>query len=347
MRKKGVKKKVVKKPIKKAIKKKVVKGKPIKKKIVGKKVVKKMVNKKISKKKTIRKKVIKKKMVKKRAKKIVKKRRRKVSRRTILKPNIRPKRGRIIKNFIQDSKGVLRQAKILKKSPRAGTGIPGLDRLIEGGFERNSINLVSGGSGSGKSILAIQFLMEGAREGETTLYVSFEEKKDEFYRNMKKFGWDLQKLENSGKFIFLEYSPEKVKMTLDEGGGTIETLILRHKITRMVIDSVTSFSLLFDDTLSKKQANLALFDIISKWNTTTMMTVQNDPTEGKGEEISTIEFEADSIILLYYLKIKGKRKRFIEILKMRGTNHSKATHAFEISLSGIKIGSEFDIKKTI
>lgn len=325
-----MKKKMVKKKVKKKVVKKVVK-KPTKKKVVKKPIKKKTVKKK---------EMVKKKVVKRIKKKV---RRRKVSKIIQLKP----RRGRIIKNFIQDSKGVLRQAKILKKSPRAGTGIPGLDRLIEGGFERNSINLVSGGSGSGKSIIAIQFLMAGAQKGEPTLYVSFEEKKDEFYSNMKKFGWDLQKLENSGKFIFLEYSPEKVKMTLDEGGGTIETLILRHKITRMVIDSVTSFSLLFDDTLSKKQANLALFNIISKWNITTMMTVQNDPAGEKGDEISTIEFEADSIILLYYLKIKGKRKRFIEVLKMRGTNHSKATHAFEINRGGIKIGPEFDIKKTL
>ncbi len=254
------------------------------------------------------------------------------------------RKKRVIKKIVDSSKNVLRRAGIIKKVPRAGSGIPSFDNMTEKGFERDSINLIVGGSGSGKSIFALQFLMEGLKRGETGLYVTFEERKDEFYKNMKKFGWDLEKAEKSGKFIFLEYSPEKVKMMLDEGGGTIESLVLRYKIQRMVIDSITSFSLLFDDPLSKRQANLGLFDIISKWECTTLLTVQDDPSKVKGGNISTIEFEADSITLLYFTKIKGKRQRFIEILKMRGTKHSKETRIFEISPRGIKIGRRAIIK---
>jgi len=172
--------------------------------------------------------------------------------------------------------------------------------------------------------------------------VTFEESKAEFFENMKNLGWDLPKLEKSGKFIFLEYSPEKVKSTLDEGGGIIESVVLKNKVTRMVIDSITSFSMLFGDELSKKQANLALFDIISKWNCTTLLTVQEDPSIKK--KLSSIEFEADSITLLYYLRDKGKRKRFIEVLKMRGTDHSKDTYVFEIKKGGIKIGKKARLK---
>jgi len=264
----------------------------------------------------------------------------KVKRKIRLKNNNLRSRPKVINKIVKDSKGILRQTGIIKKLPRAGTGIHGFDKLIEGGFERESINLVVGGSGSGKSIFAIQFLMEGIRKGETVLYVTFEEKKIEVFRHMKKMGWDLERLEKSGKFIFLEYSPEKVKMTLDEGGGTIESMVLRHKITRMVMDSITSFSLLFDDPLSKKQANLGLFDIINKWKTTTLLTVQQDPLRGKGDELSSIEFEVDSITLLYFTKIKGKRQRYLEVLKMRGTNHSKQTYTFEIK-NGLVLGSYF------
>ena len=111
------------------------------------------------------------------------------------------------------------------------------------------------------------------------------------------------------------------------------------------MDSVTSFTLLFDDVLSKKQATLGLFDIINKWNSTTLLSVQHDPSKLKAEELPTMEFEADSISLLYYTKIKGIRKRFIEVLKMRGTNHSKETRIFEIGKGGIKIGKKVSIKK--
>jgi len=242
-------------------------------------------------------------------------------------------------------------SKIPKKSSkamkRAGTGILNFDKMIQKGFERNSINLIAGGSGSGKSIFALQFLIEGIKKGENVLYVTFEEKKEEFYENMKKFGWDLQKEEKSGKFIFLEYSPEKVKMMLDEGGGAIETIVFKNKIKRMVIDSITSFSLLFEDDLSKRQSTFGLFDIIRKWDCTTLFTVQYNPSQKKGKGISSIEFEADSIILLYYVNINNKRERFIEVLKMRGTDHSKEIHSFEISKKGVKIGKKATIKKEL
>jgi len=227
--------------------------------------------------------------------------------------------------------------KISTKKERIPTGIPGLDRLISNGFINKSINLVEGGSGSGKTIFAIQYLIEGLKKNEAVLYVTFEEKKESFFENMKKLGWDLEKAEKSNKFIFLEYSPEKIKMMLDEGGGAIESLVLRHKIKRLVIDSITSFNLLFDTDLEKRTANMGLFDIIRKWECTTLLTVQHDPAEKEEENVSLLEFETDGTILLYFKKVKNKRKRSIEIEKMRGTNHSTDIHTFKIE-KGIKIG---------
>jgi len=242
--------------------------------------------------------------------------------------------GKIVSRKIPKSIG--------KKDKRDGTGISAFDKMIKGGFEKESINLVAGGSGSGKTIFAVHFLIEGIKKGENTLYVTFEEKKEEFYENMKKLGWDLEKEEKSGKFIFLEYSPEKVKMMLDEGGGAIETIVLKNNIKRMVIDSITSFSLLFEDELSKRQATLGLFDIIRKWNCTTLLTVQYNPSDKEDEGISSIEFEADSVTLLYFMNIHSKRERFIEVLKMRGTNHSTEIRSFDIG-KGIKIGKKAHI----
>lgn len=229
---------------------------------------------------------------------------------------------------------------------RVGTGILGLDKMSGGGFENKSINLIAGGSGSGKSIFALQFLLQGVKKGETVLYITFEEKKKHFYENMKKMGWDLEKAEKSGRFIFLEYSPEKVKMMLDEGGGAIESTVLKNKITRLVVDSITSFSLLFDDEQSKRKAILGIFDIIRKWNCTSLLTVQHSPSNKKDRGLSYVEFEADSITLLYYLSTGTQRQRFIEILKMRGTPHSKEIHVFKIGRGGIKIGPKASMKRS-
>ena len=96
---------------------------------------------------------------------------------------------------------------------------------------------------------------------------------------MKELGYDLAKAEKSGKFTFLEYSPEKVKMMLDEGGGSVESTVYKNKVTRLVIDSLTSFALLFDKEKEKRQAVLNFFDILRKWNCTTLLTVQYDPLD--------------------------------------------------------------------
>jgi circadian clock protein KaiC len=237
-------------------------------------------------------------------------------------------------------KNMKKKSKVKKKSKirkKVSTGIPNFDKLIEGGFEENSTNLLVGSSGSGKSILAVQFLIEGIKKAERCLYITFEEKKDEFYSNMKEFGWDLKALEKKGSFTFLEYTPEKVQTMLEEGGGIIETIVLKKKIKRIVIDSITSFELLFEEDLKKREAALELFNMLRKWDCTSLLTYEGDPIRDKKATSRTLEFESDSIILLYFLRQKKERERLLEILKMRGTKHSTQIYPFSISKSGIVV----------
>jgi len=250
------------------------------------------------------------------------------------------KKTKTKKKPVKKSVKTTKLTKKSKKVARVSTGIKNFDSLIEGGFEKNSTNLIVGGSGSGKSIFAVQFLMQGIKKGENCLYITFEEKKQEFYENMKEFGWDLEKLEQKGKFHFLEYTPEKVKTMLDEGGGIIESMVLREKITRIIIDSITSFELLFLEKLEKREAALALFSMLRKWNITSLLTYEGDPFRDKKGSSKTLEFEVDSILLLYFVRVKKERERFIEILKMRGTEHSRSVHQLTIGKSGIAVSKK-------
>ncbi len=163
------------------------------------------------------------------------------------------------------------------KNLRLPSGIKGLDNLIDNGFEPKSINMIVGDSGSGKTIFAMQYLMGGLKNKENCLFITFEENKEEFYSNMKKFGWDLDKYEKEGLFHFLEYSPEKVNSMLGQGGGEIEDIVVNEKISRIVVDSITSFALLFDNDLEKREAALSLFNIIRKWGVTCLLTLQENP----------------------------------------------------------------------
>jgi circadian clock protein KaiC len=226
---------------------------------------------------------------------------------------------------------------------RVKTGIANLDPLIQGGLKPTSITLVTGDAGSGKTIFAMQFLLEGLRKGEKCLYLTFEEKKEKLYDDMDSFNWDFEKYEAEKKLFYLEYSPEQVKSLIEEGGGTVDQLISKNKISRLVIDSVTSFSLLYQDELARKEAGLALFELINKWGCTAVLTAQ---AEAKKYELegSSLEFEADSIILLYHFRQKGNRVRALEILKMRGTRHINKTMEVEISQKGFIIKSSRVIK---
>ncbi len=227
---------------------------------------------------------------------------------------------------------------------RIPSGIPNFDRLIEGGFEEASTNLVVGGPGSGKTIFATEFLINGMLCGETCLYVTFEEKKDEFYHNMLRFGWDLAEFEKKGLFTFLEYTPTKVELMLEEGGGIIESIILKKKVKRIVIDSITSFALLFEDELAKREASLKLFNMISNWSCTSLLTFEINPAEKDKADTRALEFESDSIIMFYFVRNKTQREHYLEVLKMRGTNHSKKIFHFTISSEGITVDSRPCVK---
>ncbi|MBR9706514.1 hypothetical protein GOV14_05745 [Candidatus Pacearchaeota archaeon] len=217
------------------------------------------------------------------------------------------------------------------------SGILGLDKLTHGGFENHSTNLLVGGSGTGKSIFSIQFLVEGVRKGDRCLYITFEERKGEFYTNMKELGWDLAKMEKNNKFYFLSYTPEKVKTMLEEGGGEIESMVLTNKINRIVIDSINAFIMMFDNDLQRREASLKLFSLLRNWNSTSVLIYERDPLVDKRSSSRVLEFESDSLIFLYFVRLRRQREHFMEVFKMRGSNHSKEIHPYVITKGGIKV----------
>jgi len=220
---------------------------------------------------------------------------------------------------------------------RVSTGIPNLDGVIEGGYVKGSVNLISGGPGTCKTIFAMQFLMDGMKKGEAAIYITFEEKKNKMYEDMLKFGWDLAKYEKDGKFVFLEYNPEQVRKMLNEGGGIVEAIVEKIKAKRLVIDSITSFALLYEDTLTKKEACISLFDLICNWDCTAVLVSQGTYTHEDSILSAALEFEVDGILLVYHVKIQGKRIRAFEVLKMRGTEIPEHTMSFKVTETGVSI----------
>lgn len=219
---------------------------------------------------------------------------------------------------------------------RVPTGIPGLDELIGGGLVQKSTTIVEGGPGSGKSIFCMQFLVAGLLQGESCLFISFEETTEHVLQDLRDFPWDLQKSVDSRKLQVTYYTPEQVNQLLETGGGLIHDQLEGMNARRLVIDSLTAFSLLYPRELERRRALFSLFEAVRRWGCTSLMTLESDPEREERRALST-EFEADSVILLYNQKREHLRERSLEVLKMRGSAHTNRILPMKITSSGILV----------
>lgn len=213
------------------------------------------------------------------------------------------------------------------------SGIPGLDELIEGGFEENSINLVTGKTGTGKSIFSAQFLYNGARKyNEKGLYITTGDTIKNIRKQAAKIGWELENLEKNGVVKIIEVEPYDIEKLLEN--MSISREMAQSK--RIVIDSLSMFELYMQEPYKIRKS---LFSILQKLRDMgkTVIVVAEIPEGGKSlSRAGVIEFMVDSVILLQFLGI-AKYKRSLVIRKMRMTDHSTDIHPFVIGSNGIKI----------
>ncbi len=212
-----------------------------------------------------------------------------------------------------------------------------MDQLIEGGFPESSSILISGGPGCGKTILGMQFLYNGAKEyGESGAYVTLEEGPHNMWWNMQRFKWDLLPLEKQGLLKIYKFEPS-MTMKDDIEGQTKRILekAKEMKAKRLVIDSITAFSLWLDDINKIRYAMYTLIEELRKMNVTTLLTCE---TTGKKDDISRFgveEFLTDGVVLMYFFP--PHRAMFVR--KMRGTNNDKRVHPFNISDKGLEVNA--------
>jgi circadian clock protein KaiC len=218
------------------------------------------------------------------------------------------------------------------------TDIPGLDSMTGGGFERKSVIIVSGAAGSGKTILSLQFLYNGATKyNEPGLYVTFEEQKESIFKHMLSFGWDFAQLERDRKMVFLEYPPHEVDRFISEG-AVIEDMVRDYGIQRVVMDSITSFMLLYNEEYRRRQVFLKTMEILRKWGCTTLLTSEGMGTEdGEVKTRFGVEFLADGLLSIHTIKKGGVKEFALEVVKLRGAAHQMTMNLMKITPTGIEI----------
>ncbi len=222
------------------------------------------------------------------------------------------------------------------KVERVKTGIFGLDKLTQGGFVKGSSVLVSGETGTGKTIFCLQYLWEGLKNDESGVYITLEESAEEIKKDALVFGWDFEKYEKEGKFKIIEKNVfEDTNLEFFE----IDEL----KAKRVVIDSVSLLSLFIEDKASMRNKMRELIKSLKERGVTVLLT-----SEIVGEGFSRLgveEFLADGIIKIYYSSIGGSSFGTIEVRKMRRTKHKHGIFDLILNEKGIRISKETAVMK--
>src|SRR3972149_2624604 len=163
---------------------------------------------------------------------------------------------------------------------RTPTGLPGLDEILSGGFPRGRVILLVGGPGTGKTILTSQFLFNGIKlYGENGAFVSLDESKSHFFREMGLFGWKFEELEKAKKFAFinaspLRHMPGEVKIGRQAIGRKDFSILSLIEAKRVVVDPVTSLIFQYPDTTERRTAILDLVDALVRTGATCLLTTE-------------------------------------------------------------------------
>jgi circadian clock protein KaiC len=223
----------------------------------------------------------------------------------------------------------------VKKLP---TGIAGFDYIGNGGLPEGRTALVAGSAGSGKTIFACQFLAEGVRQGLSPgVFVTFEEKPQDIRRNMMSFGWNIRRWEEEGNWAFVDASPEasfEIAIIGDYDFGAllarIEHAIRSIGAKRVVLDSIGAIFAQFRDGDRVRHELFRISSALREIGVTAIMTAERTAEYGEIARHGIEEFVADSVVILRNVLEDEKRRRTIEILKVRGTSHRKGEYPFTV-----------------
>ncbi|MDD5337296.1 MAG: ATPase domain-containing protein [Candidatus ainarchaeum sp.] len=231
-----------------------------------------------------------------------------------------------------------KRPKIVPQLRRVQAGIPGLDRLVEGGLVENSLVVLRGDTGTGKTIFALQFIYEGiTKYNAPGLYLSFNEDKEATYAHGMEFGWDFRKLEEDGKFAFIHYEPHEVVRVMEEGGGTIRDQLEAIRARRLVVDPITPFTMVFNDPYKENEAIMELFSMFRNWNCTALIISDARASLTGGEKTERAVVLADAVINMYYTREGPSRARMLEVLKMKDTAHTERLIPFVFTSGGLEV----------
>jgi circadian clock protein KaiC len=224
---------------------------------------------------------------------------------------------------------------------RASTGIAGLDDILHGGLPARRTTLISGGPGTGKTVISLQFLLEGVRLGEPGIFLTMEERAEGIRENALSLGWDLAPYEEQGSLFLFDarLDPQAIlsgsfdlSALLAIIGGAAEAMGAK----RIVIDALDMLMRLFDDTRRARNEVYALHEWLTNRQLTVILTAKAAPTGETIQPYDFLDFMADCVIFLDNRVAEQLSTRRLRVIKFRGSNFSRSENPYIITEKGIR-----------
>ena len=241
-------------------------------------------------------------------------------------------------------KGTLEMNDAHRSMEKLSTGMAGFDTIAFGGLPKGRSTLISGTAGSAKTVFAMQFLVKGAELGQNGVFVTFEETPADLRRNMLSLGWDCAGLEAERRLAFVDASPRPEEERIEAGTfdfaalvARIEACVRRIDAKRVVLDSIGAMFAQFKDPAAVRKELYRISAALKKLDVTAIVTSERTEDYGAISRHGMEEFVADNVVLLRNTLDEEKRRRTIEILKFRGTDHQKGEFPFVVSDEGVVV----------
>jgi circadian clock protein KaiC len=225
---------------------------------------------------------------------------------------------------------------------RSATGVPGLDDVLHGGLLPGRFYLVDGNPGAGKTTLALQYLLEGVRNGESCLYVTLSETKDELMAGAASHGWSLDGIEIvelvtedselAGDQDLTMYHPSEVE--LSQTVGKVVDAVERYKPSRMVLDSLSELRLLSQSSLRYRRQILALKQFFTGRQCTVLLL---DDRTADGPDMQLQSIAHGVISLDHGVPAYGRALRQLKVVKFRGSDFSSGYQDLSIRRGGLEV----------
>ena len=235
--------------------------------------------------------------------------------------------------------GLSQESRHIKGLRRVSTGIPELDALMGGGIPDGNSLLVAGPSGSGKSIMASQFIAEGLKQGEPGVVAIFEELPADFLNRSAKIGLDFATPQEDGTLKVIYIRP--LDLSVDETVHEIVNAVKEIGAKRVVLDSLVGFEMALapDFRHDFRESLYRMIGALTSLGVTVLSTVEVEESfTSMGLSNFAISFLADAILRLRYVSINGQLRKMLMVVKVRGSEHSMDMTEYKVSAEGIVIG---------